>query len=210
MATKHIRVLQDFGSLPDDGVVATGTAVVAGLTNNKNFQNLPYDLSQLQTGVNDLTAAIAAAAGGGVHATALKNKVRRDVIVQLRRWAMYVQANSNDELAAITSSGFRPASLTRASGPLPKAVILSIDHGHSTQLLLTFEKVDLAKAYEVEVATVTANTTGPWQRVGVFTKTRKLPINNLTPGTYYAFHVRAIGGTTGAGDWSDPQTHICA
>ncbi len=58
---KHVRVIQDFGRLTDDEVVSTGTAVVAGLTNNKHFQTLPYDLNQLQTDVASLTAAIATA-----------------------------------------------------------------------------------------------------------------------------------------------------
>ena len=208
---KHIRVIQDFGRLSDDGVVSTGTAVVVGLTNNKRFLNLPYDLNQLQTDVTNLTSAIATAVHqGGRHATAAKNKLRHDVIVQLRRWAMYVQANSNDDAEAVTSTGFRPASLTRSSGPLPKAVILSIDHGHSTQQLITIKKIDNAKCYEAEVATVTGNVTGDWKKAGLFTKTRKLLIKDLTPGTYYAFRVRAVGGSTNTGDWSDPQTHICA
>lgn len=208
---KQIRVIQDFGSLTDDEVVSTGTAVVAGLTNNKHFTNLPYDLNQLQADVGNLTSAIGTAAHqGGRHATAAKNKLRRDVIAQLKRWALYVQGNSNNDLEAITSTGLRPASLTRTSGPLPKAVILSIDHGHSSQLLLTIQKIINAKCYEVEVAAVNGNVTGDWKKAGLFTKTRKLVVKELTPGTYYAFRVRAVGGTTNTGDWSDPQTHICA
>ena len=208
---KHVRVLQDFGSLTDDEVVSTGTAVVAGLTNNKRFQNLPYDLNQLQTDVTNLTSAIATAVHqGGRHATAAKNKLRHDVIAQLKRWALYVQANSNDDAEAVTSTGFHIASLTRTSGPLPKAKILSIDHGNMGELQITVEKIPNAKSHEVESAPLNGNVIGEWKREGFFTRTRKIPVKGLTPGAYYAFHVRAIGGTTNTGDWSDPQTHICA
>ena len=34
-------------------------------------------------------------------------------------------------------------------------------------------------------------------------------ITNLTPGTIYTFRVRAIGGSTGSSDWSDPVAHMC-
>ena len=126
---KQIRVIQDFGSLTDDEVVSTGTAVVAGLTNNKHFTNLPYDLNQLQADVGNLTSAIGTAAHqGGRHATAAKNKLRRDVIAQLKRWALYVQGNSNNDLEAITSTGFAPGkhhtdigSLAEGSHPVDRS-----------------------------------------------------------------------------------------
>jgi hypothetical protein len=31
---------------------------------------------------------------------------------------------------------------------------------------------------------------------------------NLTPGTIYTMQVRAVGGSTGMGDWSDPISHM--
>ena len=34
-------------------------------------------------------------------------------------------------------------------------------------------------------------------------------VTGLTPGTVYAIQVRALGGTTGSGDWSDPVAHMC-
>ena len=35
-----------------------------------------------------------------------------------------------------------------------------------------------------------------------------MPVNGLTPGTNYTFQVRAIGGSTGYSDWSDPVSHM--
>ncbi|MFM8469141.1 MAG: fibronectin type III domain-containing protein [Limisphaerales bacterium] len=33
-------------------------------------------------------------------------------------------------------------------------------------------------------------------------------VENLTPGTTYTFSVRAVGGSTGFSDWSDPVSHM--
>ncbi|PYR85245.1 MAG: hypothetical protein DMG18_06830 [Acidobacteria bacterium] len=43
----------------------------------------------------------------------------------------------------------------------------------------------------------------------VFNKSRSMTITGLTPGTIYAIQVRALGGSTGSGDWSDAVTHMC-
>ena len=47
-----------------------------------------------------------------------------------------------------------------------------------------------------------------WQAVGVFTYSRPILIENLTPGTTYTMQARAIGGSTGYSDWSDPVSHM--
>ena len=49
---------------------------------------------------------------------------------------------------------------------------------------------------------------GPWQSGGLFTNSRSMPLNGLTPGTNYTVQVRAIGGSTGYSDWSDPVSHM--
>ncbi len=46
--------------------------------------------------------------------------------------------------------------------------------------------------------------TGHEQAVGVFTNSRGIIVPDLTPGTVYNLQARAIGGTTGYSDWSDP------
>jgi hypothetical protein len=209
LGPKHIRVVMSFTSDSDHQIEETTGNVIPGVYGNKAFPFPPVDAVTLKTALADFTVAIAAAAQGGVHATNEKNKKRHELIGLLRQLAIYVQANCHDDLATLTSSGFRAASNTRGQMPLPKAVIKSIDNGHSTQLVAKTEKVPRAKAYEVEVATVNGNTIGPWQKAGVFTKSRKMIITGLTPATTYTVHVRAVGGTTGVGDWSDPVAHMC-
>jgi len=48
----------------------------------------------------------------------------------------------------------------------------------------------------------------PWQNAGVYTKARGMVLADLTPGATYEVQVRAVGGTTGYSDWSDPVSHM--
>jgi hypothetical protein len=77
--------------------------------------------------------------------------------------------------------------------------------------VLRITPIARAKCYEVQWAAVGAgNTPGPWQPAGLFTATRSLIIPGLTPGTTYVFQMRAIGGSTGYSDWSNPVSRMCA
>jgi hypothetical protein len=87
---------------------------------------------------------------------------------------------------------------------------VAVDNGHSTQLLVNVNKVANARTYELQTAAIgDGGAPGPWQRGGLFTKSRAMLLNGLTPGTTYAVQVRAIGGSTGYSDWSDPVSHMC-
>jgi hypothetical protein len=52
------------------------------------------------------------------------------------------------------------------------------------------------------------NVPGSWQSVGLFSSSR-ITIQDLVPGSTYAFQVRAIG-STGRTDWSNPVSRMCA
>ena len=129
----------------------------------------------------------------------------RCLVALLRQLASYVQNNSNNNLGTLLSSGFEAVSTNRASVPLDAPGILSIDNGNSGQLLVKVSPVANAKAYEVRYAALAP---GPWQDGGLFTNSRSMPVNNLTPGTNYSFQVRAIGGSTGYSGWCDAVSHM--
>jgi hypothetical protein len=52
------------------------------------------------------------------------------------------------------------------------------------------------------------NANGNWQDAGIYTKTRDIVLQQLTPGTVYNVRVRAFGGSTGHSDWSDPVSKM--
>ena len=117
-------------------------------------------------------------------------------------------APSND-LAVLLGSGFEAVSTSRASQPLAPPSILDILNGNTGQLLLRVTPIANARAYEARYAVAPAGgVQGPWQSGGLFTNSRSIPVNGLTPGANYSFQVRAIGGATGYSDWSDPVGHM--
>jgi len=51
--------------------------------------------------------------------------------------------------------------------------------------------------------------TGDWMTPSVFTgDSQHITFYGLTPGTTYTVQVRALGGSTGQSDWSDPSSHM--
>jgi hypothetical protein len=213
MAQKVI-VRTAFPRLSDPEVLATAGAVIKGVYVDKVIAAAPpVDQATVQTAVDDLNGAITALAhaGGGTTVTAVKTKKRNVLDELLRKLAHYVQANCNDDVQLVLSSGFQARTApVRSQTQLDKATIVSVTNAHTRQLQVFAQKVLRAKLYEVQVAPVGANNTvGPFQSAGFFTKSRSMIVTGLTPGTVYAIQVRALGGTTGSGDWSDPVTHMC-
>lgn len=77
------------------------------------------------------------------------------------------------------------------------------------QLIVRVGPVANAKCYEVRYALIApGGALGPWQSGGLHTSSSSMPIGHLTPGGNYQFQVRAVGGSTGYSDWSDPVSHM--
>jgi Fibronectin type III domain len=210
---QKVIVKTGFQGLSDSQAIALAGAVIKGAYAEKASATPPVDQQTLQTALDDLNGAIVAvqAAGGGTTAIVVKNKKRAVLNGLLRKLAHYVQANCNDDVQFVTNSGFQAKTVNaRQTTSLGKAQIQSVDNGHTTQLVVSAKKVAYAKSYQVQVAAVGANNTvGPFQTAGVFGKSRPMTLTGLTPGTIYAVQVRAVGGATGYGDWSDAVSHMC-
>ncbi len=77
--------------------------------------------------------------------------------------------------------------------------------------MLRVTRIARAKCYEVWSAAVgVANVPGPWQAAGLFTASQSITIAGLGPGTTHVFQVRAVGGSTGYSDWSNPVSRMFA
>ena len=207
----HIRIADGLRTQSAERLITTAGAIIEGLTGNPSFPSPPVDLKTVQAAVDDLSAALAAQAHGGAAATAEKNNKRAALVALLRKLKHYVEDNCGDDLAILMSSGFQAAVRTRTRSPLANPSILDIRRGDSAGLVLQVTPIAHAKCYEVRSAAVGAgNAPGPWQAAGLFTNSRSMSINGLTPGTTYVFQVRAIGGSTGYSDWSNPASRMCA
>ena len=209
--SQRIRIADRFKRQSAEQLVAMAGAIITGLTNNPAFPAPTVDLKSVQAAADDLNAALAAQAHGGIAATAEKNNKQEALIVLLRKLKHYVEDNCGNDLAVLLSSGFQAAAATRDRSPLANPSILSIDFGNSAELVLKVTPIARAKCYEVRSAAIGAgNVPGSWQTAGLFTAARSMTIANLVPGTTYVFQVRAVGGSTGYSDWSNPVSRMCA
>ena len=207
----HVRIADGLRTQSAERLITTAGAVINGLTGNPSFPSPPVDLKTVQAAVDDLTAALVAQPNGGPSATAEKKNKQEALIALLRRLRHYVEDNCGNDLSVLLSSGFQAAVTTRVRSPLAHPSILNLGLGNSTELVLKVTPIAHAKCYEVRSAEVGAgNTPGPWQTAGLFTNSRSMTIDGLTPGTTYIFQVRAVGGSTRYSDWSNPVSRMCA
>jgi hypothetical protein len=208
---QQIRIAERFKKQSAEQLVTMAGTIITGLTDNPAFPAPTVDLNAVQVAANDLRAALAAQVQGGPAATADKNNKRAALIALLRKLSRYVEDNCGNDLALLLSSGFQAAAIARNNSPLANPEIHSLDFGKSTELVLKVSPIARAKCYEVRAAAVGAgNVPGPSQPAGLFTNSRSMTVGGLVPGTVYVFQVRAIGGSTGYSDWSNPVSRMCA
>jgi hypothetical protein len=212
MATiKPIKPLEDYVKMLDTDLISRATAVLTGLTGNTNYANPPIDLATFKSNIDRFSALVSESADGSKKVKAEKKKQRVVVIRDLKLLGRYVEVTCKDDMATFKSSGFPPASNVKAPPqPLPTPSIKKVDHGATSgQLLVQGKAVRGAKAYDVRFAAITGTTPPATWTVAPLPNV-KVPfaVNGLTPGTTYAFQVRARG-PLGYTDWSDSVTFMC-
>jgi hypothetical protein len=200
----NLRVSLGFTRIPDSDLITFTKNVIAKLTGNASFPKPYVSIADLTTALNTFGDAMAAAAFGDRQAIAERNKSRDALEVLLRQNAAYVQSIAFADEALLLSSGFEPAGRVGPSSPLPKLVIDKIINDQSTKLRLRLQSLDNARAYEVRMS----YGTNGWQAIGTFTDSRHILLENLTPGTVYTVQARAVGGSTGYSEWSDPVSRM--
>jgi hypothetical protein len=200
----NYRVSLGFSEVSDAALVDVAGRVATGLTGNASFPNPPLAVADLRAVQAAFEEALARSALGGKQTTAEKNQVRTQVVDALRRLAAYVQMQMANDLAKLLSSGFEPVSGRSPSEPLPAPAILRIASPETTRMALKVTPIPNARAYEVR----RMNGTGGWVPASIGTKSRRLEVDGLVPGSVYQFQMRAIGGSTGTGPWSDPVQHM--
>lgn len=204
MAKTNNRVALSFAQLPDGELSGFATGVSAGMDGNALF---PAPIVPNQTVLNQTSTFVekmAAAADGGKQATAEKNEAREVLIASLRQNAAYVQGIAGADLPGLLSSGYKVASNNTTSSPLPKPVVDNIDNFQSTKLMMRLKPIPNYRAIESR----RRKAGGEWENSGIFTKAARIEQADLTPGQTYDFQFRAIGGSTGYSDWSDPVSHM--
>jgi hypothetical protein len=185
--------------------VCTSIAAAPGL-----FTSPPVPLTALEQELDDLTAFAAAASDGSRKHKAQRDKVRKSLEHDLSLLAAYVLKVADGDPAIVTASGFVPAPPRKHSPPQPIAQprVVSIEQGNSGQLLVSLTPVPKAHGYDLRHAPLANGLpAADWTTVTVTIAKIPIPIDDLTPGTIYAFQVRALG-KLGYTDWSDSTTRM--
>jgi len=205
-----LKARSSFRRLSDGSFVSRLNAIHDAMAGNPAYPNPPVNLADFKTAIIDYGASIVTALDGGKQAVAEKRK-RRDLVVKMvEQLAHYVEANCNDDAATFTSSGFEFRSGVRVPPqPVDQPSIVRIDQGQTGQLLVNVTRVPKARVYEIRYGPPGSGTSpAPWPSITVGSARKATPVNNLTPGTTYAFQVRAYGNL-GFTDWSRPVERMC-
>jgi hypothetical protein len=208
---KVIKPLEAYDRASDADLTSRATAVLTGLTGNSHFVNPPVDLASLKANIDSFSFLVSESLDGSKKVIAEKNKQRIVLIKQLRLLGRYVDVTCNEDMALFKSSGFEPASNSRsAPRPLPTPLIRKVKHASvSGQLLVHVRSAGRAKAYDLRYAPVSISAPpANWTTEPMPDVKSAFAVNGLTPGTTYAFQVRARG-PLGYTDWSDSVTFMC-
>jgi hypothetical protein len=185
--------------------LALGENHITSMNGNTNYPaatRVPDD-ALMQSAQDDLSAADAAADAAE---TIWKQKIQErdakeavwDTVITAR--ANNCEAVTPNDLPALASTGIPLRATPTPVGVLPMPTGLEAKtNGFEGQMDLQCDALSGAHAYEWQCRLHTDGT--PWEAVKS-TTTRKVTVTGLTPGSVYAFRVRAIG-TAGPSPWSD-------
>jgi hypothetical protein len=207
---KKIKALLGFHRTSDADLLKVLNTVHDSMKGNPAYATPPVDLDTFKTEIDSFTVLVTDAADGGKKAKSAKNKQREVVIKMVTLLGHYVEAACNDDTATFNTSGFTAASSVHTPPqPLSGAGFDWIDRGPSAgSIVVKVKKLPGAVSYDLRYAVVGSDRTlGSWTSVPLGSP-KKATISNLTPGTTYAFQVRALG-KLGYTDYSDSMTFIC-
>ena len=205
-AASILHVSYDFIRAQEDRLDTFTAGIVANTYGNDAFPNPPVTEAALTAALGIYTKALAATVDAGPSATAAKNIAKAALIILLRKLAVYVQSQSNDDLAVLLSSGFRAASTNRARSAMPQAIIRLVAHAASGSLLVVSDTLANVKSWDARWKPEGAPDSAylPAANLGAV---RKMTLVDLPILTRVTLQTRGVGGTTGYGNWSDPVTH---
>lgn len=200
---KMAKVKLELTKKTDAEVAALAAAHSAAMTGNANFTTPVPAVAAFTTATTNLNNALAAlAAVRTVAATAMTNKetARTALETLLAQRGSYVELTSGGDEAKIESAGFNVRSASAPVGVLAApGNLVSTAGDNEGDVDLSWNRLRGAGSYEAESMVNTPP--GAWQAVKTVTASR-LAVTGLTPGTVYAFRVRAVGAA-GPGAWSD-------
>ena len=202
---KTVKVALSFNRLSDADLSAFTNNINTCMTGNAAFSKPPVAYTDLSKSLDTFDKAVSAARGGDSAAIAAKTNARNALLATLQKLAAFVQIVADGDMAVLLASGFSAnTSNRRPPTKLDRPLIVDIENEGTAKLGVRLQPVQYAKSYEVRA---TNGATTPAASV-ISTQARHIVVENLTPGTTYTLSARAIGGSDGFSEWSDPVSHM--
>ena len=208
---KPIQASLRLSKMAPGDVLARANAVRDGVYAAKDaYPHPPIDQPALQGQIESVSAALTAALDGGRKAIAERNHHTEVLRKSLRELARYVEANCKDDMPTFLLSGFQPVTTARVVVPPASESIRKVVPGqNSGRMLVTIVADPDAFSYELRWAPAGGGGVPEHWTVRPVGHTRPpAMVTGLTPGTAYAFQVRAVTDS-GYSDWSESVTRIC-
>jgi hypothetical protein len=136
--------------------------------------------------------------------TAAKDASRQLLLSDMRQLALYAEMVANTDLEILLKSGFEARSTDRQSLPLEKPVGLTITNDGEGKLNAEVDPVKNCSMYEGRAK---VDGSPDWGESIFNGDSRHILFEGLTPGAMYSIQIRALGGSTGTSEWSDPAMH---
>ncbi len=200
-----LRTYKNFGSYSPIGVYNQLGLVIDGMTGNASFPTPPVTIADMTTQKTALNTAILDAQTGGPEAKATRDNVVDQTNVILRKNASYVDIHCNDDMAILLSSGFQAVSTNRSQSPLNKPEIAAVEYGQTGELRPRVKAQANVRSYVGRIKEVNGSEFGPNLS---FASSRAIVFAGLKAGVTYVMQIMAVGGSTGASDWSEPTSKM--
>ena len=203
------RIKLGLDKLKPTDLLAKAIDVETKLTGNPVFPTPIPDLADLTAARTELEARITASNMGDRGAIARRKEQEKEVRDILRKLGSYVQLTSQTD-SDILSSGFdlskTPQPLTSLSRPQALKAMRSDMEGIVN---LTWTAVRCGSQYVVELSAQDPQLEAAVWVHAAYTSRSNHQIDNLEPGKYYWFRVRALGNC-GMSPYSDPAVVMAA
>jgi hypothetical protein len=209
-STQRLNIRRNFRRAKLDDILSRAHTVFTDMGVNVGvFTTPPIPLTTLKQDSDNLATSSAAAKEGGPKEIAQREKDRLTLEHDLDLLGSYALKVANGDPAILASSGFIPLPPRVRSEPQPLLTpgAPEIEQGVTGQFYVSVSPIKGARNYEVHFAPVVNGLPGTWTTETMAIARKPLTITGLTPGTTYAFQVRAFG-KAGWTDWSASATRM--
>jgi len=200
----------ELADLTDSALITYTQEKIQKLTGNAPFAMVNPTLVMLQAKLDEYVLAVGKASDGTTADTIAKNARRKELqeLLTLQAFDCSRISAGNMEKYATTGYAAKDTAGTPVGELSATTEILFRDYGKNNgQLVPDWAPVGNARTYTAQVYTDPANPEAS-KLAEVTVNPSKAEINNLPRGTQVWVRVRANGGSTNVGPWSDPANKI--